>query len=1056
MLLDAKNFPTNTKTSRTTSEKGLNRMQLLQFIANSAGLKRGIYRLTCSGLYFAIVLAAVIGTTAVSMAQQSRDPEGDETISDPVEAASREAELISKVRQLTFEGRRAGEGYFSADGKRLVFQSEREPGNPFFQIYLMDLETGDINRISPGYGKTTCAWIHPQDRHVLFASTHEDANSLQKQADELKERTTGREKRYAWDFDDHYDLFVHDSVMDVTQRLTFTKGYDAEGSYSPDGQLIVFASNRRAYTEEMTEHERELFEHDPATLMDIYIMRADGTDIRQLTDTLGYDGGPFFSPDAERICWRRFSENGAMAEIMTMRVDGSDQRQITRLGALSWAPYYHPSGQYIIFATNRHGFANFELYMVDVEGKSKPVRVTYTKRFDGLPVFTPDGKQLAWTSSRTSSKRTHIFLGNWNHTKARELLGLGSSSESADLSDGPRRAAARSLELSRTDVSPQDIMRHVDYLCRPELTGRLTGTPGEQLATAYVAACFDRFGMIPAGDDGSWFQPFDFTSGVSLGSANRLEAGETKYVIDRDWRPVAFSQSGAFESAPIVFAGYGIAAPGAEEQDEYDSYVHLDVHDKWVMVFRDMPGGVAPERRQHLRRHSSLRYKTMLARDKGARGLLVVSGPNGQFKNELVKLRFDGTLSGSSLPVISVTDAVAAKILAPSGKELQPLQDRLDTGEPMMGFRLDDMEVSASIDIQQIKRSGRNVLGRLPMAEATTDQTVIVGAHIDHLGQGAGGSSLARDDEQDQIHFGADDNASGVAAMLEIAEYLAGQKAAGKLNSRRDILFAAWSGEELGLLGASHFVKDYRDENGSHPHSAPPGHESTETEHNGNNSIYPSIAACINMDMVGRLKKNLVLQGVGSSSIWPAEIERRNAPVGLSISAQDDSYIPTDASVFFMRGVPILSAFTGSHEDYHTPRDTPDKLNYEGAAKVAKFMALVTRSVAMRETPPDFIDQQRPKDGQRRANLRAWLGTIPDYGEEVTGVKLSGVGKGGPADKAGVRGGDVIVELAGRKIDNIYDYTYAIEALKIGQQISIVVLRNDKRIELKITPESRE
>ena len=1029
-------------------------MGILQSI--SVRLRHGICLLTCVRLYFVILLAAVSGPPAVSEAQHSAEPEGDITVTDPVEAAAREAELIHSVRQLTFEGRRAGEGYFSADGKRLVFQSERVPGNPFFQIYLMDLETGDVKRISPGHGKTTCAWIHAQGRHVLFASTHEDAEALQKQADELNERAAGKAKRYAWDFDEHYDLFVHDADTNEYQRLTFSQGYDAEGSYSPNGQLIVFASNRRAYTEEMTEHEHDLFKHDPATMMDIYVMQADGTDIRQLTDTPGYDGGPFFSPDGKRICWRRFSENGAIGEIMTMRADGSDQRQLTRLGALSWAPFYHPSGEYLIFATNRHGFANFELYLVDVQGKSTPVRVTYTKRFDGLPVFTPDGEQLAWTSSRTASKRSHLFLGNWNHIKARQLLGLDSSFESAEFSERPRNAAARSLKMSRPEVSPQDIMRHVDYLCQPELAGRLTGTPGEQLATDYVAACFDRFGMTPAGDNGSWFQTFEFTSGVSLGSANRLQAGETEFAVDRDWRPVSFSQSGIFEPAPIVFAGYGIAAPQDEEQDEYDSYVHLDVHQKWVMVFRDMPHGVVPERRQHLRRHSSLRYKTMLARDKGARGLLVVTGPNGQFKNELMKLRFDGTLSGSSLPVISMTDAVAKKLLALSGKELQPLQDRLDTGESTMGFRLDDIELSATIDIQQIKRSGRNVLGRLPAAEATTDQLVVVGAHIDHLGKGMGGSSLARDDEQDQIHFGADDNASGVAAMLEIAESLADQKAAGKLKMRRDILFAAWSGEELGLLGASHFVKNYGHETRPHSPIAATGHDTPDTAHDGNDPIYPSVAACFNMDMVGRLKKNLVLQGVGSSSIWPAEIEHRNAPIGLSISAQNDSYIPTDASVFFMRGVPILSAFTGSHEDYHTPRDTPDKLNYEGAAKVAKFMGLVARSVAMRVTPPDYIAQQRPQEGQQRANLRAYLGTIPDYSEEVKGVKLSGVAKGGPADKAGVQGRDVIVELAGRKIDNIYDYTFAIEALKVGQQVRITVLRNDKRVQLNITPQSRE
>jgi len=370
-----------------------------------------------------------------------------------------------------------------------------------------------------------------------------------------------------------------------------------------------------------------------------------------------------------------------------------------------------------------------------------------------------------------------------------------------------------------------------------------------------------------------------------------------------------------------------------------------------------------------------------------------------------------------------------------------------------MGFTLEDVQLSASIDVRQVKRTGRNALGRLRSGDKPSEQIVIVGAHVDHLGKGPSGSSLARDDETEKIHLGADDNASGVAAMLEVAEYLAGQKANGKLKLKRDILFAAWSGEELGLIGSSHFAKTFKPPtahvHGAHrgPHGAP----------KDNNSLYPAIAACLNMDMVGRLDKKLILQGIGSSSIWRGEIERRNVPVGLPIGLQEDSYLPTDASTFFMRGVPILSAFTGSHSEYHTPRDTPEKLNYDGAAKTSRLMALLARSSAMRDTPPDYVAQAGPKKGARRANLRAYLGTIPDYaGADVKGLKLSGVAKNGPAEKAGVRGGDLVVELAGKKIENIYDYTYAIEALKIGQPVKIIVQRNDRRITFEVVPGSRE
>ena len=484
-----------------------------------------------------------------------------------------------------------------------------------------------------------------------------------------------------------------------------------------------------------------------------------------------------------------------------------------------------------------------------------------------------------------------------------------------------------------------------------------------------------------------------------------------------------------------MFAGYGIAAPKEDDNDEYDSFVHLDVKDKWVLALRFMPEDITPERRQHLGRHSSLRFKAMLVRDKGARGLIVVSGPNSNVKNQLVKLQFDGSMAGSSIPVISVADGIAMDWLASADKDLAAIQQKLDAGEMVMGFELPSAKLSASIDIQKIRQTGRNVLGRLPASKSNAiegePQSVVVGAHVDHLGQGDNSSSLAKEDEREDIHFGADDNASGVSAMLEIAQYLAAQKSNGKFSPKRDVVFAGWSGEEIGLIGSSHYVKML----GEDP--------------------YPRVCACINMDMVGRLDKKVVLQGVGSSSIWRSEIERRNIRLGLPISIQNDSYIPTDASVFFMNGIPILSAFTGSHGEYHTPRDTPDRLNYEGAAQVANFMGLVTRSLALREDAPDFIPQTKPESGQGRAMGRATLGTIPDYAEgEVKGVALSGVG--GPSKKAGIKAGDIVVELAGKKIENIYDYTYAIGALKVGQPSKIVVTRNGKRLELEITPESRK
>lgn len=980
----------------------------------------------------------------------------------PANETENEAKFLTNIRQLTFEGRRAGEGYFNAEGNLLVFQSEREEGNPFFQIYLMDLETGDTERVSPGIGKTTCAWIHPNNEEVLFASTHADVEAQAKQQAELAERAAGTERRYSWDYDPTYELYAWKRGSSDYIPLTDAVGYDAEASWSPDGSQIVFTSNRRAYDHQLTEAEAKQLELDPSYFLDLYIMDADGSNIRQLTDTPGYDGGPFFSPQGDWICWRRFSEDGATAEVWVMKTDGSEARQITRFGAMSWAPYFHPSGDYLIFTTNLHGFANFELYVADLSRETPPVRVTWTDGFDGLPVFTPDGKRLAWTSNRTSNKQSQIFIADWNHEFASQMLRQAESAETeTPLDTEARETASLAAQASQASFQASDIMRHVDYLCRPEIGGRATGTPGERAATAYVAAYLESLGAQPAGDEQTFFQSFEFTSGVTLGDESRLAFGEEVAQLETDWRPIAFSSIGELEPAEVVFGGYGIVAPAAEGQEEYDSFVHLDVRDKWVIVLRFMPEGITPERRQHLSTHSSLRYKAMTLRDRGARGMIVVSGPKSLVREELVPLERDGSGASTSLAAISVSDRLAARWLQTAGKNLTELQEKLDTGELVMGFPIPDLQLEGRIDIRQERGTGRNVLGRLQVGATPSDEIIIVGAHVDHLGIGQNGNSLARDEERGGIHYGADDNASGVAGMLEVAEYLSTEVRSGRWKGKRDILFAAWSGEEMGLLGSSHFIANWPgfavDPHAVDPHAADPHAVDPHAVDPHAMMQGPTIVACLNMDMIGRLRERLVLQGTGSSTQWPGEIERRNVPVGLALTLQADGNLPTDAAVFYRAGVPILSAFTGSHEEYHTPRDTPETLNPEGAAQVARLMGLITRSLSAREESLDYVAMSADDERETRAALRAYLGTVPDYAQEdVSGVLLSSVAKNGPAEKGGVRGGDIIVELAGRKIENIYDYTYAIEALKIGEAVKIIVQRGEERIELEVTPGSRE
>lgn len=1019
--------------------------------------------------YFVITALVLFTTPCVAKAEPSTD---------------RESDLLSNIRQITFEGLRAGEGYFSADGNRMVFQSERDPANPFFQIYLTDLQTGDIEKVSPGIGKTTCAWIHPDGDRVLFASTHHDPKAEQKQTERLQQRESGNEPRYSWDYDENYELYERDADGNYN-RLTHAKGYDAEGSYSPDGRKIAFASNRLAFSEQLSEREREAFKLDPTSKMDIYIMDSDGSNVHRLTSEPGYDGGPFFSPDGQRICWRRFSPDGATAEVFTMKIDGSDVKRLTSLVAMSWAPFYHPSGDYLIFTTNKHGFANFELYLVRADGVGDPVRVTTTDGFDGLPVFLPGGDRLSWTSNRTKQERSQIFMADWNDAHARKLLKLDLGSAQSDR-DGlaERSAAVESVAQTSPEFSPIDVMRHVDYLTRRELKGRLTGSEGERRATAYVAAFLANIGLEPAGENGTYFQAFEFPAGSSLTDHNRMTVGENDLILDEQWRPLSFSGDGESEPSEVVFAGYGMQVPavvieegsgderaGESETREYDSYAHLDVADKWVMVLRDLPQEITPERRQQMARYSSPRRKATIARDLGAKGILFVAGPTSKVARELIRFDNEASQAGVSIGVVSINNEVAARLFRTSGKELSNVQKQLDDGSDQMGFALPGVTVSATIGIERETGVGRNMIARLPATEnENTYPVVVLGAHIDHLGLGGGSSSLASGDEKERVHFGADDNASGVAVMLEIAQYLAAEKKAGRLKPKRDLLVAAWSGEELGLFGSQAFIESFHDLYPDAPPADATRADATDVDESSRQAhshgmatdaepLTEAIAVNLNLDMVGRLRQRLTIQGIGSSPGFAGEVQRRNVPIGLQLQLDKQSTrLPTDASAFVARDVPILSAFTGAHEDYHTPRDTADKLNYEGAAQIARLFALVARGFLTTSELPQFkLEEGQSRDEMPRTRLTAYLGTIPDYGGgDIKGLKLSGVASDGPAAKAGVQGGDVIVKLAGRTIEDIYDYTYAIEALKIGEAVEMVVQRDGQEVPLTVTPAARE
>jgi Tol biopolymer transport system component len=951
------------------------------------------------------------------------------------EDASQEKRFLSNARQLVFEGKRSGEGYFSPDGKKLIFQSEREPENPFYQQYILDLETGETTRVSPGTGKTTCGFFQPGSNRVLFASTHADPDALAKQKAELEFRASGKQRRYSWDYDATFDIFSARQDGSDSVNLTHSPGYDAEGAFSPDGKQIVFCSLRGAFPlEKLPPELRERYEKNPAWFGDIYIMNADGSNVRRLTTEPGYDGGPFFSPDGSRIVWRHFEENGMIADVWTMKLDGSDKRRVTEFKSMSWAPFYHPSGDYFIFTSNKLGFENFELFLVDAKGEHEPLRVTFTPGFDGLPVFSPDGKKLCWTSGRTGDGKSQLFLADWNDEAARAALSAAPKGAQADAVPASSAVASPSVGFS-TEITQEDLRREVEWLADEKRDGRMTGSPGAQSTAARLANYFRDAGLKSFAEN--FALPFQFNAGERiLPEKTRLEitAGDAKTPTpaksETDFRPLAFSENGE-ASGDIVFAGYGLVVPG-EGSGRYDSYAGLDVKDKIVMLLRYVPEGVEPARRAQLNRYAALRYKTMLARERGAKGVLIVTGPNSPNAGALLPLTNDNTNASSGIVAASISGSLADKLFAAAGKNLKELQTALDNENPHAegGFVLLKTKVNLACGVEHLKKTDQDVVALLPPASG--DEYILIGAHYDHLGHG-GTSSLGRSGEENRIHPGADDNASGVGWVMELAAALGKERAEHPEKFRRGVIVACWSGEEIGIIGSGAFCE----------------HPPVPLE---------KIAAYVNADMVGRLRDNkLTLQGVGSSHAWRKMIEKRNVAAGFNLVLQDDPYLPTDTTSFYTRNVPVLNFFTGAHDDYHRPTDTADKLNYEGLERITKFSEQLILDLVQAPERPDLAKVERTgQEAGGRETLRAYLGTIPDYTTELKGVKLSGVRAASPAEKAGLKGGDVIVEFAGQKIANIYDYTYALDAVKIGQPVQIVIERDGKPMTLTVTPEPRK
>jgi hypothetical protein len=575
---------------------------------------------------------------------------------------------------------------------------------------------------------------------------------------------------------------------------------------------------------------------------------------------------------------------------------------------------------------------------------------------------------------------------------------------------------------------------HVELLASDRLEGREAGSPGERLAGDYIAAQLARAGARPLPGRADMFVPFEFTAGSRDGgstlSIRRAPAGGTVSGVmsgANSVRALSFSDD-AEVTGDLVFAGYGIVVPESQNFG-YDSYATLDVKDKIVVVLRYFPEDADQATRAILARYADLRYKAMAARQRGARAIVVVTGPRSPNAGTTVPMTFDTALAGSGIPALSVDGAIADRLFESAPKPLRAAQQELDSGNPhAAGFAIPAVTVTVKTVVVREKQTGRNVIAYLPatMPLAGIDKPwIAIGAHYDHLGRGGKGNSLASKEEASAIHHGADDNASGTAAVMAIAQTLAAQP------RRRNVLFALWSAEEIGLVGSNAFV------------NMPP-------------VPLAQLAAYFNFDMVGRMQDNkLIVQATGTSPVWGRLLERANVAAGFDLVIQPDPYQPTDVATFNQAGIPSLAFSTGSHADYHKPSDTAEKIDYEDLDRIVDLAAALVRSTSDAEQAPQFTKVDQPASRGTLAGVRVTTGTIPDYATEVKGLLLGGVTGGGPAEQAGLMKGDIIIEIAGQTIANIYDYTYALELLKVDQPIKVVYMRGGMRRETQLTPAAR-
>ena len=611
---------------------------------------------------------------------------------------------------------------------------------------------------------------------------------------------------------------------------------------------------------------------------------------------------------------------------------------------------------------------------------------------------------------------------------------LGALAASCSRSVGGTRAVADSTSTTAPQFTSQEFLGYVKYLASDQLKGRGDGTPELDQAADYIAQHFRQFGLKPAGDNGSYLQHFMMTVGAALGPKNSLTFGSgNALTLKRDFVPFSFSESVTLE-APLVFVGYGITAP----EYHYDDYAGVDVKGAIVLVLRHEPqenDAKSVFAGKQFTTHAGIVNKAINARNHGAAAMILVNdtGNHPDKTDELI--RFDELAGPDNMKIaaLQVKAAIADEWLRPSGHTLDELRQAIDKDLSKHSFALDRSgQLSLTMDVDRTQKQVANVIAVLPGQDPElSKECIVVGAHYDHLG--LGGPESMSSNLVGQIHHGADDNASGTAGLLELADSLTRSE----WKPAHTVVFVSFAGEEFGLLGSSYYT--------AHPVCPM------------NQSI-----AMLNMDMIGRVSHNrLYVGGLGTSPGFPKLLEdanRTNSMGAFELSTSASGYGASDHTSFTVRDVPVFFFFSGLHSDYHKPSDTWDKIDAPDGARVVSLVAKVTESLDQLKQKPQYlrVAEPAPPAGGGPGGYGPYFGSIPDFGRQQGGVKFADVHDGSPAGRAGFKGGDVMVEFDGKKIDNLYDFTYALRAHKPGDKVMVTVMRGGERITRQVTLEVRK